>query len=98
LSTFDGENVSLTFVGNHSALWYDFPGNGTIINPQGISRFWFEVTQHGKTWIEDQGGLGFPLQTDVLPVDTSCASFGEESFFVIINIAVSDISAVVAFV
>jgi hypothetical protein len=67
-------NVGIAFVGNHTALWFQLPAPGLHIGAGGISRFWFEVTENGKTWVEDQQGLGFPLQTNVVVADTSCAS------------------------
>jgi hypothetical protein len=67
-------------------LWYDFPDEGVLISKAGVSRFWFEVTEHGRTWIEDQAGLGFPLQTDVVTLDTTCTNSDDTTT---VNIAVS---------
>jgi hypothetical protein len=67
-------NVGIALVGNHTSLWFQIPKPGLSIGAAGISSFWFEVTENGKTWIEDQDGAGFPLQTDVVLADTSCVT------------------------
>jgi hypothetical protein len=83
--------LGTSFVGNRNNLWYIFPSGGAVISSTtGISRFWFNVTLNGTTWTEDQGGVGFPLQTDVLAADTSCGTRGPSGFNSIrIDIAVS---------
>jgi hypothetical protein len=45
--------------------------------------------QHGKTWVESQGGPGFPLQTRVLAADTSCYMLSEAGGILHMDIAVS---------
>jgi hypothetical protein len=71
----DGKgNVGIAFVGNHTSLWFQLPQPSLSIGPAGVSRFWFEVTEKGKKKIENQNNLGFPLQTDVVWVDSSCVN------------------------
>jgi hypothetical protein len=64
--------VGIAFAGNHTSLWFQIPQPGLSVGASGISSFWFEVTEGGKTWVEDQDGAGFPLQTDVVLSDSSC--------------------------
>jgi hypothetical protein len=71
-------NVGIAFAGNHTALWFYVPWPGLTIGPAGISRFWFEVTARGRTWVENQGSTGFPLQTDVVVSDSSCVDYGDD--------------------
>jgi hypothetical protein len=69
-------------------VWYNFPSKGALIDSStGISKFWFEVEEDGKQWVEDQDGQGFPLQTKVLVADTSC--FTSDFTSMHIDIAVS---------
>jgi hypothetical protein len=74
LEPLDGENVGISFVGNHTSLWFQIPWPGLDVSPAGISHFWFEITENGKTWVENQDGSGFPLQTDILVSDSSCTT------------------------
>jgi hypothetical protein len=80
-------NVGIAFVNNHTSLWFQIPKPGLSISTAGISSFWFEVTEHGKTWVENQNGTGFPLQTDVVVADSSCVDPSSEATR--IDIAVS---------
>jgi hypothetical protein len=74
---------------NRTSVWYNLPSNGALIDSStGISKFWFEVEEDGKQWVEDQDGQGFPLQTKVLVADTSCITSDFANFHV--DIAVSD--------
>jgi hypothetical protein len=67
------DSIDNAIPGNHSALWYGLPADGVNINAKtSISKFWFEIQEGGKTTIEDQGSVGFPLQTQVMLSNTSC--------------------------
>jgi hypothetical protein len=80
----DPESDSSTFIpGNITSLFYALPG-GSIFSPgqetatgllldADVTKFWFEVTEHGHKTVFDQKGLGFPLgETTVLPAEGSC--------------------------
>jgi hypothetical protein len=75
----EGKNVGISLVGNHTSLWFQIPSPGLPISAAGISRFWFEITAHGKTWVENQGGTGFPLQTDVVRASSTCVDFEQST-------------------
>ncbi|KZV81679.1 heme peroxidase [Exidia glandulosa HHB12029] len=61
-----------------TVLWYQLPSTGQLIRPDlSISKFWFQITEsNGRITVEDQGGIGYPLQTDVLLTDEVCFDGG----------------------
>jgi hypothetical protein len=63
-----------TSPGYKPALWYQFPDFPGIQIPAsvGISSFWFEKDEDGATTVLNQDGRGFPVQTTVLPYNTTC--------------------------
>jgi hypothetical protein len=66
-------DVSNSQPGNNTALWFDLPSEGAVINGvTSVSKFWFEIVQDGKGFKEDQDGIGFPLQIDVLAATSTC--------------------------
>jgi hypothetical protein len=82
--THDPEFDSSTFIpGNITSLFYTLPGESSfgpgnetetgILLSGDATKFWFEVTEHGRKTVFDQNGAGFPLgETTVLPAEGSC--------------------------
>ena len=54
----------------------------------GISHFWFEVIENGKKRLENQGGPGFPLQTDVVVSESTCLDISDQGVSRRVDIAV----------
>ena len=80
---------SLPFHENRPSFdWWGF--NGTIPAAQGL-KFEVEIADDGgDARTEDNGGVGFPIQTVILPqVDRSCATIENEGNKVNVVVAVS---------
>jgi hypothetical protein len=93
----EDKNVGISLVGNHTSLWFQIQQPGISIGAGGISRFWFEVTAHGKTWIENQGGAGFPLQTDVVRASSTCVDFEQSTARIDIAVRLCSLCLLVVF-
>jgi hypothetical protein len=77
--THDSESGSSIYLpGNVSSAFYDLPGFrnagafGGLMLGGDTTKFWFELTQHGRKTVLDQGGAAFPLQTTALVAEGSC--------------------------
>jgi hypothetical protein len=88
LQTLTTTSIGKSMAPAHEALWYDFPSGGVAISGKtSISKFWFEVTENGKTTVENQGGSGFPLQTQVTLSEDSCLSKSGNSAHIKITVS-----------
>lgn len=78
--------------GEHNVMWYTMDQTETsfirLNATKGISKFWYEVEENGKTRTEDQDGSGFPLQDVVMLANSSCTDILGSTVKSNINIAV----------
>jgi hypothetical protein len=85
----DNDERTFAFAATKIVPFYSLPTAGVrIASSVGSSpKFWFEVTEGGKTSIFNQNGPGFQLQTQVLLSSTTCQS--SDGLLFRVDIAVS---------